>query len=269
VPLWKRKKYKNCCLKNYGKPARKISGIVVDHSRRQIALINENILLNRLTRDVPQIEASFDKLCGADLEAFSKLSSQVAGVVFGGLAHATSHDDELRAQCAQLMINCLNTFSAALLTLRAGYLLGPGILARNIVETIAVVAHLIQKREDLPLFRSGKIPSQRAISSAKEIIPTFGHIYGYLSNEYTHIGTLHYSIQAPQPYRSLTEPLTINLGLLRVSLWVMYVTAELLFIDLLEHPRYWENLGGGAFRYAPSDREREWQKDFLGSVDID
>lgn len=91
----------------------------------------------------------------ADLEALSELAGQAAGILLAGLSKATSNGDALRTQCAELTINALNAFSAAVQALRSGYLLAPGIVMRNVVETLAVVAHLLTKPRDLPRFQAG------------------------------------------------------------------------------------------------------------------
>ena len=134
---------------------------------------------------------------------------------------------------------------------------------RNVVETLAVVAHLITEPKDLAKFQAGKLSSTSALAAAKKMIPVFGQWYGFLTERFSHIGKLHHSIQPAQPYEKMNEPLQLNLSMLRVSLWLIYVTAELLFIDCASKPRYWKNLGNGAYAYAPSDEELVWQKTFL------
>jgi hypothetical protein len=134
---------------------------------------------------------------------------------------------------------------------------------RNVVETLAVVAHLIKEPKDLAKFQAGKFSSTSGLAAAKKMIPVFGQWYGFLTEQFSHIGKLHHSIQPVQPYDKMNEPLQLNLSMLRVSLWLIYVTAELLFIDCASKPRYWMKLGNGAYAYAPSDEELLWQKTFL------
>ena len=92
-------------------------------------------------------------------------------------------------------------------------------------------------------------------------------VYGFLTERFSHIGKLHHSIQPVEPYKKMDERLQLNLSILRASLWLMYVTAELLFIDCTSKPRYWRSLGNGAYAYAyayaPSDEVLTWQKTFL------
>jgi hypothetical protein len=262
-PCGSGKKYKHCCLGKRPSVPNKISSIVLDQERKQVAIVGSNFLINQFKRDGPRIEASFDKYCMADLEALSELLSQTAGIVFAGLGKVTTQNDDLRFQCAQLMINAINEFGAAVQTLRSGYLLAPGILARNTVETIAVVAHLILTPSDLPKFQSGNFSSPKALSAAKKLIPVFGQWYGFLSEQFSHIGRLHHTMQPIRPYEGMEGPLKLNLDLLRVSLWLTYITAEILFIDCIANPRYWRCISRDKYEYAPSDKERDWQKQFL------
>jgi hypothetical protein len=122
----------------------------------------------------------------ADLEALSELASQVAGILFAGLGKATSNADTLRIQCAELMINALNAFGAAVQALRSGYVLAPGIVMRNVVETLAVVAHLTTEPKDLTKFQAGRFSSTSALAAAKKMIPVFGYWYGFLSEQFSH-----------------------------------------------------------------------------------
>ena len=44
-------------------------------------------------------------------------------------------------------------------------------------------------------------------------------------------------------YKDKDKSLDANLGILRISLWLLYVVSELLFIDQVKIPRYLEALG--------------------------
>jgi hypothetical protein len=267
-PCGSGKKYKNCCLRSGIIIPDNISSVVVDPRHRSTVLVGGEFLINQFKRDGPKIEASFDRLCMPDLEALSELASQAAGILFAGLSKATSNGDALRTQCAELTVNALNAFSAAVQALRSGYLLAPGIVMRNVVETLAVVAHLMTEPKDLPRFQAGRFSSTSALASAKKMIPVFGHWYGFLTEQFSHIGKIHHSIQPVRPYEERSEPLQLNLSMLRVSLWLTYITAELLFLDCTVSPRYWRRVGDGTYVYAPSNEELAWQKMFLGSAEL-
>ena len=74
-PCGSGKKYKNCCLRRVVVIPTTLSGVVVDPKRKRTALVDGKLLINQLNRDGPKIEASFDQLCAAELEAMSELAS--------------------------------------------------------------------------------------------------------------------------------------------------------------------------------------------------
>jgi hypothetical protein len=184
-PCGSGKKYKKCCQRKGVEPPSNISSVVIDRDRKRAAFVSGKLLINQFTRDGPQIEASFDRLCMADLEAMSELAGQAVGILFAGLAKTTSNGDMLRAQCAELMMNTVNAFSAAVQALRSGYVLAPGIIMRNVVETLAVVAHLMSGPKDLAKFQAGKFSSTSALAAAKKIVPVFGFWYGFLTERFS------------------------------------------------------------------------------------
>lgn len=265
-PCGSGKKYKNCCLGKSGK-SDDLTGVIYDGEQDRIVLIKKGFLNNQFKRDAPKIEASFDQLCAQDLDVLGDLTGQIAGIVLAGMARAKG-SDELRALCGHLMVNALNTQGAAVQALRAGYLLAPGILLRNVLESLAVVVHLLGKPEDLGRFKAGQLASQSLVASGNKMIPVFGQVYGYLSGQFAHVSQLHHTIQPIQPYATMSDPLQVNLGILRAVLWLTYVTAELLYFSVVSSPRYWKRLDKGMFQYAPSDAELAWQSEFMG-IELD
>jgi hypothetical protein len=119
-PCGSGKKYKNCCLRRGVIIPDNIASVVVDRDRKRTVIVDGKFLINQLKRDGPKIEASFDRLCAADLEALSELCGQTAGLLFAGLSKAASSNDSLRTQCAELMLNALSAFGGAVQALRSG-----------------------------------------------------------------------------------------------------------------------------------------------------
>lgn len=262
-PCGSGKKYKKCCLDKSATDVNDASSVFLDHDERKAFIFKENILVNQLKRDSRKIEQSFDKLCKEEIEELSRLQSNVAALIFAGIAKTTKRGDELRLNCGQLLMNATNSFTAAVHVLRSGYLLQPPVLIRNILENLAVVIHLIINPNDLKKIKGGKFPSSKTISSAKKAIPPFGQFYGQLSNHFTHISSLYYLIHPPLEYKEFNDPLKLNLSFLRAILWLLYVSTELTFYNLVSKPRYWKYLGKGAFVYNPNDDEKKWQQSFL------
>lgn len=143
-----------------------------------------------------------------------------------------------------------------------GYVLQPGIIIRSLLEAVSTSLHLIQYPKDLPVYQSHKLKSPRTIGSAKKAIPLFGPLYAHFSDNFAHIGQLHKSITPVSVYTKRLEALDVNLSSLRVAAWLLYVTAELAFNELLEQPRYWHRTEQG-YEFDPSEEEKEWMKSFF------
>ena len=242
--------------------ARRPSSILLDPAAKQVIVFTDDILLNQLRRDGPQIERSFDHLCADDLVQLSSLHSKTSALMFSGLRLAVAQDDDLRSACAQLLSNALNSFASALALLRMGYVLQPGIIIRSILEAISTCLHLLQRPEDLPAYEAHTLQSPKTIATAKNVLPHFGSMYGHFSDSFAHIGKLHKAITPITEYVERDEALVANLSALRMTNWLLYVTAELAFNELVDSPRYWYPVDNG-YRYDPSDDEKAWMSNFF------
>ncbi|MES2354672.1 MAG: hypothetical protein V4568_09790 [Pseudomonadota bacterium] len=231
-------------------------------SKQKIVAFTDDMLLNQLRRDGPKIEESFDRLCADDLVRLSSLLSKANGLVYSGLAIATQEGDELRAACAQLLLNAANSFAAAVAVLRMGYVLQPGIIIRSLLEAVSTTLHLIQHPKDLAAYQNHTLQSPKTIAAAKKALPPFGQLYGHFSDSFAHIGQLHKSITPIREYSERHEALEVNLRSLSIAAWLLYVTAELAFNELVAQPRYWHPVEQG-YKYDPLDGEKEWMKNFF------
>ena len=267
-PCGSGKKYKNCCA---GKPfpmANKAVGYMLDQQHGQLVVYTDEMLINQLQRDSLKIAASFDELCEEHLRSMSRLCSEVFMLLHQGLIVDLYHN-ELDQACIGMLMNAANSFSAAVTLLRNGYRLPPGILVRNILETISTVLHLFTRPDDLKKFKEGQLKSSKTIAAAKEVLPPFGRLYGFFSQEFAHIGSIQRELQPLVPYDHIDDALRVNLCFLKMTIWLLYVSSELLCLDIVGRPRYWHCLGKKqdgqtAYAYAPSTEERRWMARFLG-----
>jgi hypothetical protein len=232
-------------------------------SERKMFVFSEDILINQLKREGPLIEKSFDALCADDLVELSRLFSLANGLIYSGLSVATQKEDELRLACAQLMLNGANSLASATAVLRMGYVLQPGILIRAFLEAISTTLHLLQYPQDIAAYNNHSLKSTKTIAAAKRVLPPFGHIYRHFSENFAHIGQLHKSITPIRVYTENHDALNVNLSSLRLAAWLLYVSAELVFNDIVIHPRYWHPIEQG-YTYNPSEQEKEWMERFLG-----
>jgi hypothetical protein len=238
--------------------------VLLDREKKQIVIFTTDILINQLRRDGPKIEASFDKLCDEDIKELSALLSQSSGLLYSGLKVALRYDQNLRAACAQLLINASSSFGAATAILRMGYVLQPCIIIRSMLESISTVLHLLQYPKDLVAYEKHTLQSPKTIAAAKKVLPPFGELYGHFSKNFTHIGHLHKSITPVTEFHEKHDALVVNLDSLRIAAWLLYVTTELLFNEFVPEPRYWYPVKNG-YVYNPASKERDWMSVFFRS----
>lgn len=243
-------------------PVVRVASVMMDPEAKKLYVFSEDMLINQLGREGPRIEASFDALCAVDLVELSALLSKANGLFFSGMAVGLKQDDELRVACSQLLMNAANSFAAAVAVLRTGYVLQPGIILRSLLEAVSTSLHLMQNPKDLHAYKSNTLQSPKTIAAAKKALPPFGLLYGHFSDNFAHIGHLHKSITPIREYTSKHEALEVNLSSLRIASWLLYVTGELVFNDLVEHPRYWHPVDQG-YAYDPSDEEKAWMQNFF------
>ena len=143
----------------------------------------------------------------------------------------------------------------------------PGVIIRNILESVSVVLHLMQKPNDLERLQAAELNIPKTINSAKKALPPFGQLYGFFTNQFSHISHFHQTLQTLIEYTERDEALVANLRFLRIALWHLYVAGELLYYDIVTHPRYWKHVADGVFAYDPATSEREWMNVFLSGPD--
>jgi len=241
------------------KPIQHVSQLV----ERMRIVVTSDLLVNQLKRDSLKIAESFDALCGGDVTEMSQLLAESGTLILRGLEDHGRRNVELQVWSGEILVNVANSLSAAIYALRAGYRLVPGVILRNAVEAMAVCLHALQKPQDLARIKLGKFDSPKAINAAKNIIPHFGELYGFLSKQFAHAGPLHHSIQPFAPYTARDQDLLVNLRAIRASVWFHYVVAEFAFLDLVDTPRYWHLEPPDKAVYDPSEAERHWQRRFL------
>ena len=260
------RRYRYCCGKAV--PANKdISNIFISREAKKIVFVSKNIVPNQLKRDFPKVAASFDSAIGDDLVQVSDLVGKAYGILAPRFVKADFFDQNLGPTCARLLNTAMTTLLGCIHLARGGYRLQCMSLSRSILETVSTVINLIMEPGATEAFHAGKLQSTKSISIAKKVLPDFGRIYGQFSNEYVHIGSMHTNLNQTTPYKKDDEALDVIRLTMRMMSWLLFITAELAFIEDLEHTRYWKIVGqredGNEIAYSPSDDELKWQKDYL------
>jgi hypothetical protein len=239
---------------------KRIASLTIHKGDRKLVFTTKDMLWNQLKRDGPSIAESFDRLFSEEIDSLGGLFGEVGGMLINGL----DKGDEFQKESGFVLMNSLNTYVASLHLFRLGHRLESLMFMRMIVESISVVLHLKTHPNDIKLFQKGQLKSTKCVSSAKRVIPPLGEIYGHLSSTVNHIHDLHRSFNPLNLYKERDEAVSTNFGYLRLSLWMLYITAELIYYDFVAAPRYWKKCEQG-YRYNPSDEVNAWMRDFLSS----
>lgn len=106
------------------------------------------------------------------------------------------------------------------------------------------------------------VPSNGRDRNGKKCIAAFRINVRSFQRRLCHIGKLHKAITPITEYVERDEALVANLSALRMTNWLLYVTAELAFNELVDSPRYWYPVDNG-YRYDPSHDEKAWMSNFF------
>lgn len=239
-------------------PLRRLAGAFVDESTHLAVFVTNDLLMNQIRREGPKIAESFDRHFDEPFRQFSYEYSELMVHVLPALLLAASSGDQLKGACSNLLHNALNGITAALELARLGYRLQPGVLLRTSLEAMATAVHIYTKPGDLGRYLAGKLDSAKTISSANEVIPTFGRVYGLLSQQFTHIGPLYNDVHLVLEYQTADEPgPRFSLFYAESSLLITAIIAELIFVDGISKPRFWTQPNPGEFR-PDLEEARSW-----------
>jgi hypothetical protein len=232
-----------------------ISSAIFDGARKHLLLLTDDILLNQLRRDCPKIAETFDSLCEVELEKLSKVFSRSTHILFAGVLKMS--EKEFFIKTSMILMNASSSLVAATQLLRNGFVLQPAMLVRSIVEQVATALHLMAYPADLARLSNGKFDSSKTISTANRMLPIFGKLYGYFSDGFTHVGSLHTDLQPVSMYHDRNPALVANLQFLGTAALLIEMTAELLFFSAVDSHRYWKKLDVGKYVFEPSNEAFE------------
>jgi hypothetical protein len=231
-------------------------------------IITKDILTNQLRRDAPKIAVTFDEALKGDLDRVSEMVACTVAILSPRIVGRDLNDDTRGATCARLLNTALTTFIGCVYLARGGFRLQYMTLSRSVVETICTVMHLMIVPDAIREFHSGTFRSTRSIGIANKAMPWFGKMYGYLSDQFVHINPMHSGLNSLAPYKQGDDDLSVIQSNMRMLSWLIFVAAELVFVEETPQPRYWKIISqsdaGNAVTFSPSDDERAWQASFLG-----
>jgi hypothetical protein len=250
------KKYKVCCGGNGARSTEsKLDRDTANPklgSRVLIVPASDEMLMNRVQREAVKVAEGFDNLTGSHVQLIDRLYSNAAGIVMMGKQHAEFEHDDVRMTFAILLSNVLKSFTAAFSLLRSGWRLQPFMCLRNAYEGLGVAIHLVQRPEDLVRFKNGDLDSTKTISSAKNLLPFFGRVWGDFSQQFTHIGEPFRHIQLGNLYTKEERDLWHALFHLAFFIWFAREVVELVFYHSVPIHHFWEATADGKYTLRPS-----------------
>lgn len=236
---------------------------VIDKESKQIRIYTNDMLTKRMHRDSRKIAKSFDKLCNDELLEINKMYSESIYLIGDGFVRATKEDSQIKIISGKLLMNASHTIQASVELLRLGYILQPGMLLRSVVETFCTVSYFILEAEGLQKYIDGKLDVNKTIIYGKKVVPPIGRFQGMLSNKFVHIGQLHGDFNFIIDYKEMSNPLRINLNLIKVAIWLVYVIGELVYYDYFSQHKYWVKIDVNKYEFEQNDETKEWMDIFI------
>jgi len=263
-PCGSGKKYKFCCYQKNDRPEKgNILSIIIDPNRKEKVILTKDVLINQIHRDSQKIATSFDKLFIKHLEEISVELSRISKFILIAV-HSPEPLENYETESLVIISNTQNTIIASIECLRRGYLVQTGILIRNAIESISTALYLIKDPKSIKAYKEGKLKSQSTISEAKKIVDGLGRAYGFFSNHFAHLGEPHRSLNPIKEFNDKNDPGALfNISSIKFATNLLYITAELAFIEKYQMGRYWNRIRKGEYEFNPSEEEREWQRKFL------
>ncbi|KWX74833.1 hypothetical protein [Paenibacillus jilunlii] len=238
-------------------------GAVIDNENNQIRVYSNDMLQKRIQRDSNIIGKSFDKLCHDELSQMGELFSKATFLISNGFFRANQEESELKLTSSKLLMNASITIQAAVELLRTGYTLQPCMLLRSVIETISTVAYFLMEPDAHQVYLDGKLDVNKTIRYGKQLIPNLGYLQGILSNHFVHISSLHSDLNGITKHIEVTQPLRVNLNMIKVCMWCLFVTSEVTFYDYFDDHIYWTKISEIEYKFKQNEEEKKWMSEFL------
>ena len=222
------------------------------------------MLVKRVTRESKIAAKSFNRLCKNEITQMNNAFSTSVYIIGNGFKRAVDAEDDICVECGKLLMNACNTIQASFEILRAGYILQPGMLLRSVIETFSVISYVITVSTGYQQLIDGEIDGNKTIKYGKKVIPTLGKLHGLLSNNFVHTSKLHSDFNIILEYKEMTEPLRINLDMIKAAIWHIEVISELVYFHYFEGHEYWKRLGENQYAFDLTPRTRKKINEFFG-----
>lgn len=271
-PCGSGRKFRYCCGKKL-KNSNELSINILENGPVKM-VFTRNLLSNFVRRDIIPVQKSFDENYWDQMSETDKLFSDAAFVMWLGFRDHNT-EDKYQEVLPGLVSNSLDSFGNAVSLLRSGYPKQAMMLLRHVIELSSTIIHIVSdpKQEAIDTFLQGKYKSSKAVTQADKALPILGEFWGFLSNTFVHINRLNSVPHKLKPFKKNDETVDEIINAMKMTCWIAYLSTELAYPGVLPENRYWKikNIGDRhGVSFDPTDKEREWAKEYLGhSIDDD
>jgi hypothetical protein len=132
-------------------------------------------------------------------------------------------------------------------------------LSRNVRDAICTVLRITVESRVVSELHSGRTTSTKSITFANRVIPGNDKIYGGMSDQFIHIGTMHSDLKSAETLYEAEEPLAVIGSCMKALAWLFCVAAELVSVCEMPQARFWRIVHrrheGNEIVLNPSDAE--------------
>lgn len=230
------------------------------------APVTQDSILNQLYSTSNKIAQEFDVLFlqeVTDIAQEMATSYQILFDIIDKEDQSTTLDNDF--QSALLFWTALNTYLSGIELFRRGYSKEPQMIMRNVLEIFASAYDIHINPEKLNILRNNpkKFNSTKSIAVVKQIHPIIGHMYGHLSDKFSHVSVLHsvphysknpFCVGGLFNFNSNEQKVVICslLPILMLTLGVLNSVLEITFINEVSKSRFWKKSLNGSYEYSPS-----------------
>lgn len=222
--------------------------------------ISKETIKRQLQITSNQIATSFDSLYAHELKIYAEEIAEsylLLLMILNNKDQNPTPDQDF--QSGLIFWTGLNTIMAAMDLLRRGYHKEPMMLLRDAIETFSSAYDIHVNPQKLPSIQAypHTFDSKKSIAIATKVQPMIGRFYGLLSEQFTHVSTMHTIPHHPEPFcigglhnpkeQQATKTSTL---ILLTTLYPLLSLIELSFINQIKLLRYWQRDNNNAL-YLP------------------
>lgn len=209
-----------------------------------------------------------DALFPDDIQKIAAVGQDILSRLNHPLASKSS---DVKRAVLTLQLNAQSSIVGAIELWRRGLVLQVGMLLRNALEVLATAVCITADKSVYDSFVRKQLKSSSCVTDVKRFFfplgPSIGSTYGWLSNEFTHIGKDFYRtwhLVHANPTIDDIVALRAMLMPMKYTLHTLDLLSDLTCYDLCEVHRYWAREAPNRYKFHRSPELLHWVNDFFG-----